>query len=113
MIQAVSDVVYSKAKVKVDFTGTDITDALNFAFAYFDSEDHIVEYIVANSEIMKKVIGEIKDSVLMPEGGSLGELWTAKLFLSSKLKNNEMFFSNNTFSVVINLNLNSNSDKEY
>jgi hypothetical protein len=111
-MQTISDVMYSKAKVKVDFAGTNITDALNFAFAYFDSEDHIVEYIVANGTVMKKVIGEIKDSVLNPEGQSLGELWTAKLYLSNKLKNNEMFFSNNTFSVVINLNLNSNSDEE-
>jgi hypothetical protein len=101
----VSDVVYSKAKIKVSFKGNTLKDALDFGFSYFESEDHIVEFVVANARVIKKMFGEIADSALKPEGDTLGELWTAKLLLSDRLSDSEIFFSNNTFSMVIDLNL--------
>jgi len=97
----VSDVVHSKAKIQVEFKGETLEDALNFGFSYLESEDHIVQYIVVNSKTMKRIFGEINDSILKPKGESLGELWTAKLLLSNNLKDSEIFFSNNTFSAVI------------
>ena len=106
-----SVVVYSKAKIKVLFKGNCLRDALNCGFSYFESEDHIVEYVVANARVIKQILGEINDSVLKPEGDSLGELWTAKIVLSDKLTDSEIYFSNNTFSAVIDLNLNSDSEE--
>ena len=106
----VSDVTHSKAKIQVEFKGETIKDALNFGFSYLESEDHIVEYVMANGKILKKILGEITDSVLKPQGNSMGELWTAKLLFSNKLDDSEIFFSNNTFSAVIHLNLNSDCE---
>ena len=107
----VSSVVNSKTKIQVPFVGKDIKDAMNFGFSYFDSEDHIVEYIVASPKNLKRILGEINDSVLDPEGDSLGRLWTAKLLLSSKIGDSDLFFSNNTFSAVIHINLNPHSEE--
>jgi hypothetical protein len=111
IMSTVSDVVYSKAKVKVQFNGKTLKDAMTFGFSYFDSEDHIVEYVVANSRNLKKIFGEIPDSILRLENGALGQLWTAKLLLSDKLTDSELFFSNNTFSAVIRLDLNPNGEE--
>jgi hypothetical protein len=108
----VSDIVYSKARVRVEFKGETLKEALDFGFSYFDSEDHIVEYVVANAKILKRIFGEIGDSVLKPQNDSLGQLWTAKLLLSDRLNDSEIFFSNNTFSAVISLNLNPDGMKE-
>lgn len=83
-----------------------LEDSLNYGFSYIEHEDHIVEYIVTNRILMKKIFGKIHDSVLKPEGKAIGELWTAKLYLSDKLTDKQIFFSNSVFSVVINLNLN-------
>lgn len=107
MLQSVvGEITRSKAKTNIDCYDTNISDIMNFGFSYIEHEDHIVEYIVSNSTIMKKIFGEVNDSVLKPEGESIGELWTAKLLLSNKLKDKEIIFSNNIFSVVINLDLN-------
>jgi hypothetical protein len=105
MKDVASDIVYSKAKVELNFMGSGLREALNFGFSYIESEDHIVEYIVANCTVMQSVLVEIPEAKLFPEKDSIGELWTAKLFISDRLKNSEIIFSNNTFSAVINLNM--------
>jgi hypothetical protein len=100
------EIYHSKAKVEIDFKGSTLRDALNFGFSYIESEDHVVEYVVANSQNIKRIFAEVSDSVINPEADSIGEIWTAKLLLSKKLNNDQILFSNNSFSVVINLNLN-------
>lgn len=62
--------------------------------------------MVANSQNIKKIFAEVADSMVNPEADSIGELWTAKLLLSRKLSDKQILFSNNSFSVVINLNIN-------
>jgi hypothetical protein len=108
----VSDIFYSRAKAKIEFNGKTIRDALNFGFSYIESEDHVVEYIVVNAKVMKEIFIEIPDSVIRPNDLSIGELWTAKLLLSDKLSDSQILFSNNSFSAVINLNLNPNNTEE-
>lgn len=103
----IAPLIYSKAKIYMYCKGGEtLEDSLNYGFAFIEHEDHIVEYIVANNHLMKRVFGEVFDSVLKPEKEFIGELWTAKLLLSNKLFNSQILFSNNIFSVVINLNLN-------
>jgi hypothetical protein len=105
----VPGVVHSKTKIDLHCKGVEsLEDSLNYGFSYIEHKDHIVEYIVANSALMKRIFGEVRDSVLKLESGSIGELWTARLFLSDRLSDKEIFFSNSIFSVVINLNLNPN-----
>lgn len=103
MRNTATDIIYSKAKVSLPFKGVTLKDALDFGFSYIESEDHVVEYVVANSNILKKIFGEVHDSKLKVEGDSIGQLWTAKLLISDKLGDSQLLFSNNTFSVVINL----------
>jgi len=100
-----TDIIYSKAKVSLDFKGSGLREALNFGFSYIESEDHIVEYVVANCTTMKNIFGDVPEARLYPEKESIGELWTAKLHISDHLKDTEIIFSNNTFSAVINLNM--------
>ena len=103
----VPGVVHAKKKIDLQCKGVEsLEDSLNYGFSYVEHEDHIVEYIVVNSALMKRIFGEVNDSVLKVEEGALGELWTAKLYLSDKLSDKQIFFSNSVFSVVINLNLN-------
>ena len=107
LMKIVPDIIYSKAKTSLYCKGGEtLEDSLNYGFAYIEQEDHIVEYIVANNRVMKRIIGEIPDSVLKPEKQFIGELWTARLLLSGKLYDSQILFSNSVFSVVINLNLN-------
>jgi hypothetical protein len=106
MGKTAADIFYSKAKVKIDFKGPTIKDALNFGFSYIESEDHVVEYVVVNNNIAKKILAQTPDSVINMEDGAIGNLWTAKLLLFNKLSDSQILFSNNTFSAVINLNLN-------
>ena len=106
MNNTVYDIFYSSAKTHLDFKGSTIKDALDFGFSYIESEDHVVEYIAANPTIMKKIFEECPDSKIKMRAGSIGELWTARLLVAEKLQDNEILFSNNVFSAVINLNLN-------
>lgn len=110
MKNAISDIISSRSKIKIGFEGKTILDAVNFGFSYIESEDHVVEYVVANPQIMKKIFIEIPDAVLKMDDRCIGELWTAKLMLSDRLSDNHLLFSNNTFSAVINLNLNKEND---
>jgi len=112
MNNTVSDIFYSRAKVGLDFKGTSIKDALAFGFSYIESEDHVVEFIAANPKVMKKIFEETLDSKINMRYGAIGELWTARLLVAEKLQDNQILFSNNTFSAVINLNLNQNN-KEF
>lgn len=102
-----SDIYYSKAKTTLEFKGDSIKDALSFGFSYIESEDHVVEYVAASPVVMKKIFEQIIDSKIKMRAGSIGELWTARLLVSDKVNDNQILFSNSTFSAVINLNLNS------
>ena len=109
MNNTVSDIFYSRAKTRIDFKGDAIKEAVNFGFSYIESKDHVVNYIVVNSKNLKSILVEVPDSKVKigVDEGSIGELWTAKLLVSDKLLDSEVLFSNETFSAVINLNLNS------
>ena len=113
MKDTATDIIYSKARVSLPFKGRTLKDAMDFGFSYIESEDHVVQYIVANPNVLKKIFGEVPDSKLKIEGDSIGELWTAKLLVYDKLMDSQILFSNNTFSVVINLNTNPDLSEEF
>lgn len=94
------------------FKGERLLDALNFGFSYIESEDHLVEYVAVNAHMAKRVLGEIQDSTVEPVQGFIGRLWTAQLLVSTWLKDDQILFSNTTFSAVVDVKLNPNSDEE-
>jgi len=99
-------IIYSKAKTCVNFKSDSLRDTLNFGFSYVESKDHVVNYLVTNGTVMKKILASIPETVLCPSDEDLGELWTAKLLVSNKIKDSQILFSNGSMSIVINLNLN-------
>jgi hypothetical protein len=106
-MEIVPDIIYSRIKTNLYCKGGEtFKDLLNYGFAYIEQQDCIVNYIVSNNRIMKKIFGEIPDSILKPEKHYIGYLWTAKLLLSDKLFDSQILFSDSAFSVVVNLNLN-------
>jgi len=106
-MKVAAGVIHAKQKINLYCKEIEsLEDSLNYGFSYIEHEDHIVEYIVVNKNVMKRIFGEVSDSVIKVEEDSIGELWTAKLYLSDKLSNNQIFFSSSFFSVVIDLNLN-------
>ena len=106
MSKIIDSIVRSGNRTSVDFIGKNLYDALCFGFSYIESEDHFVNYIVANSRNIKKIFAEISDSSVKISEDSVGELWMAKLLISEKLRDKHIMFSNNTLSIIINLNLN-------
>jgi len=112
MNDTVKDITMSKARIQLPFKGDSLLDALNFGFSFIESEDHYVHYVAANPSMMKRILGEIPEAVLDPTSESLGELWTARLLLSRKLNDRQVVFSNNTFSAVVDINLDPNQGAE-
>ena len=112
MKDIVLDILHSKTKEHISFKVDNLLDALNFGFSYLDSVDHVVTYVITNSVNMKKIFAKIPDSVLRVDNESIGELWTAKLLVSDKLKDSQIVFSNNVFSAVIDVDLNPNQEFE-
>jgi hypothetical protein len=110
MQKTIENILCSTKKTSMDFRGNDLYDALCFGFSYIESEDHVVNYIVANGNVMKKILAEVPEAILNPTQQALGELWTAKLLVSNKLNDKRIVFSNERFSAVININ--TNIDKE-
>lgn len=107
-MRILSNILYSKAKAFIKFPGDSFEDALNFGVSFIEQQDHIVEYIIANPVIMKKIFKEIPESKINVEGETIGDLWTSKLLVSDKLSDSQILFSNSSFSIVIDLNLNPN-----
>lgn len=105
--KSATDIIHSDYKVSMDFPGQGtLFDVLSFGFAYVESEDHFVDYVVANRHTAKRIFAEINDSeVSLSPGGGVGTLWTARLMVSDKLRDRHIVFSNSTLTVVLNLNV--------
>jgi hypothetical protein len=97
-----------RAHTSVPGGGT-ISDALNFGFSFVESQDHFVEYIVANAGMMQQILKEVSDAKLDPDDDKLGKLWTADLVVSRKVRDGHLVFSNGGHTAV--LFLNTNPDK--
>jgi len=103
MRDTVKDIINSKAKIKMPLTGASLVDYLNFGISYIEQQDHIVEYIAAGPDMLKRIFSET-DAVIKPTDRYVGELWTAKLLYTEKLRSDQLLFSNSEFSVVLDLN---------
>jgi hypothetical protein len=107
----------SKNKVIIKFPYTDILDnpilineeeirdILSFGFSYIEHEDHLLEYIISAPKMIKKIIKEIDDFKFSIEEPFIGTLWTSKVYITDKLKDNQIVFSNRDFSPVLHINL--------
>jgi len=101
-----SDITYGVLNsinlARMSFPGGDnIDDILNFGFSYIESEDNFVSYVIGNSKVMKRIFGEMPESILEPTKEHLGKLWTASLIFSKKVKDNHIIFSNLDYSTVL------------
>lgn len=113
MTKLLANITQSRARMTIKCFEKSLENALNFGFSYLEQEDHIVEYIVTNARTMKRIFGEISESIIKPENEIIGELWTAKLLISNKLLDSQIIFSNSTFSIVIDIDLNSNLEESF
>jgi hypothetical protein len=111
MTKLLTNITQSKFKAPLKCYEKTLENALNFGFSFLEQEDHIVEYVVTNAKTMKKIFGEIPESVLKPDGETIGLLWTSKLLLSDKLADSHIIFSNSSYSIVIDIDLNSDEEE--
>jgi len=79
---------------------------MGFGFSYVEHEDHLVEFIVANPTVVRKIIREIEPVQLVAGEDYVGILWTGKIHISDKVLNDQILFANSDFSVVLDLNIN-------
>jgi hypothetical protein len=116
-MDTVRRIVWAKNKIYIRFPFTKITethdfghgefaDILTFGFSYIEHEDHLVEHVIFEPIIAKKVIREIEPVQLAADKSYIGTLWTGKLYISDKIPPNHILFSNSDLSVILDLNLN-------
>lgn len=82
----------------------ELKDILNFGFSFIEHEDHVPEYIIADSKMITRMTKEMDEFSLCADKPYIGELWTSKVYMTGKIKNTSLYFSNADFSVVLNLN---------
>lgn len=83
----------------------ELSDILSFGFSFVEHEDHCVEYLLVSPGIAKKIIQDIGFFQLTVETEYLGILWTSQVYLTDKISNDRIIFSNKDLSVVLDLNL--------
>jgi len=91
----------------VDFPSESLGDALNFGFSFVESEDNMVAYVLVSPAMALRILREIKESTLSPNGEILGGLWTSNLIVSSKIRDNRIIFANHGLTVVLVMDLSS------
>lgn len=105
------EILNSHTKVLATYPGSGtIVDHLNFGLSYVESQDRCVAYILANSRTMKSIIVSTPDSILGLEGPFIGTLWTAKLILTAKIREDRIVFSSTDYMAVFCLNIKSISE---
>ena len=101
-IDTVYGIVNSIDKTRLIFPGNGtIEDMIQFGFSFIEAEDHYVAHLVAHPRRMKDILCGLSDSVLDPDSEGIGQLWTAKLIVSKKVKENTIMFSNSDMSMVL------------
>jgi hypothetical protein len=83
-----------------------LNDILNFGISFIEYEDHVSEYIVADTKMIKRMIKEMDEFNLCADKPYIGKLWTSKVYMTDKIKNSSLFFSDRDFSDILNLHLN-------
>jgi hypothetical protein len=100
------DIVNSKRKIQLVFPGIGtIQDMIRFGFSYVESEDHFVAYILAHPIRMKAILIGFPDAILDPDTESIGNLWTAKLIATKRIKEDQIVFANSDLGVILALNI--------
>lgn len=95
-------ILHSKNRAYADFPMEgNLNDMLNFGFSFVESQDHIVEYVVANPSMMTKIIKNVSDASIGPDNICIGKLWTAGLVVSKKVRDNQLVFSNGGHTAVL------------
>jgi len=84
------------------FGNGELSDLLGFGFSYIEHEDHFVGYILVSPGMAKRLVKEIDSFNFTVETEYVGQLWTAQVLITDKVKDN-IVFSNSDFSVVLDL----------
>jgi hypothetical protein len=83
-----------------------LNDALNFGFSYIEAEDDaVVAFVMASPDTALRILREIREATLEPEGTFVGRLWTARLLVSKRLRDERIIFANEPLTVILDLNL--------
>jgi len=98
---SLSEILDNRDKHQLSFSSEDLEDALSYGFSYVETEDHFVSYLVTNGRVMRNIVREMHDVEINPEDESIGILWTSKLMVSNKLKDNQIIFSNESGSMTL------------
>lgn len=104
----VFDILHSNYKAYADFPGKGtFNDILNYGFLFIESQDHLVEHIITNPKMLKKLISNVKDIEIDPVDNAIAKLWTSDIMLSNKLPDNQIVFSNGGQTAVLFLKIDS------
>jgi hypothetical protein len=87
------------------FGDSEVSDILSFGFSFVEQHDHFVDYILVNPDMARRIIREIDDFQITAETEYLGQLWTARIFVTNRV-GNSVLFSNKECFTVLELNLN-------
>lgn len=102
------DILSSDNRAYTDYPYDDgtVKDMLDFGFAFVEQQDHMVEYVVVGPLMAKRIIREVSDVEMnAPKGECIGSLWTAKLMISPKVRDNKIVFSNGGSTAVLHLSV--------
>lgn len=107
--EQVFDILHSEYKAYADFPGYgSYGDALSYGFSFIESQDHLVKHVITNPKTLKKLISNVDDVEIDPEGNAIARVWTADIMLSRKLSENQIVFSNGGQTAVLFLKINPN-----
>jgi hypothetical protein len=107
--EQVFDILHSDYKAYADFPGHgSCHDVLGYGFSFIESQDHMVEHIITSPKVLKKLISEVDDIEIDPEGDAIAKVWTADIMLSNKLSNDQIVFSNGGQTAVLFLKIDQN-----
>jgi hypothetical protein len=96
---------YKKIIDPYSFGHGQYNDFLSFGCSFIEYKDHLVKYILAHPKVMREIIINT-EVVLSVEKSYIGRLWATDLYVTDKVKEKNIVFSNEDYSVVLDLNLN-------
>lgn len=114
-LETIRDIVHATEKSHIEYPvdNRGMIDVLGFGFSYIEHEDEVVTYVVMTPKIMKQAFVEVPDAKVTVCNGSIGQLWTAKLLVTDKIKDDHIYFSNEDHTKVLDLDVNRRNPNAY
>jgi hypothetical protein len=94
----------------IHFGKGELSDILGFGFSFIEQADHCVSYVLVSPIMAKRIACEIDAFYFTAETPHVGMLWTARVFITDKIRDSSIVFSNEDQWVVLCLNTNNMED---